>query len=262
MNNVTSLAALATDEATQIFAGTGSGVVIAPFLLSLPQQPPSDHRYFSGPRWLASHSADADENSVLHLAAFTGKGWSTGIVGGGGGVWCVTRKGLSLLEAVPMTLQKKADHLQVQLRSPMPPLPTARALGTNRPRLQAIGDLRHDRLVGFSGGCSLQTWGDATTCVDFDEDNDGLWTSVCAALSLKENSLLFIVACRYTAGLAYKYAVTQDEDDRQRALHRFYAIAFLHNVTGIKGARQPSVSRRPSRSRSALRLQDWSLDRP
>jgi hypothetical protein len=118
MNNVTSLAALATDEATQIFAGTGSGVVVAPFLLSRPQQPPSDHRYFSGPRWLASHSADEDENSVLHLAAFTGKGWSTGIVGGGGGVWCVTRKGLSLLEAVPMTLQKKADHLQVRL----PPL--------------------------------------------------------------------------------------------------------------------------------------------
>ena len=126
MNNVTSLAALATDAATQIFAGTGSGVVIAPFLLSSPQQPPSDHRYFSGPRWLASHSADADENSVLHLAAFTGKGWSTGIVGGGGGVWCVTRKGLSLLEAVPLTQQKKADHLQVQLRSSMQPLPTAR----------------------------------------------------------------------------------------------------------------------------------------
>ncbi len=107
--------------------------------------------------------------------------------------------------------------------------------------MQAIGDLRHDRLVGFAGGCSMQTWGDATTCIDFDEDNDGLWTSVCAALSLMENLVLFIVACRYTAGLAYKYAVTQDEDDRQRALHRFYAIAFLHNVTGIKGELQPGV---------------------
>lgn len=47
--------------------------------------------------------------------------------------------------------------------------------------------------------------------------------------------LLLLICCRYTAGLVYKYAVTQDEDDRQRALHRFYAIAFLHNVTGIKG---------------------------
>jgi hypothetical protein len=36
-------------------------------------------------------------------------------------------------------------------------------------------------LVGFSGGCSLTTWGDTTTCVDYDEDNDGLWTSVYAA---------------------------------------------------------------------------------
>ena len=67
-----------------------------------------EHRYFTGPRWLASHSAEADENSVLHLAAFTGKGWSTGI---SGGVWCATRKRLALLEAaVPMTLQKKSDH--------------------------------------------------------------------------------------------------------------------------------------------------------
>ena len=40
--------------------------------------------------------------------------------------------------------------------------------------------------------------------------------------------------------MAYKYAVTQDEDDRQRALHRFYAIAFLHNITGIKGAAPPA----------------------
>jgi hypothetical protein len=37
--------------------------------------------------------------------------------------------------------------------------------------------------------------------------------------------------------------VTQLEEDRQRALHRFYAIAFLHNVTGIKGAPQPAPSR-------------------
>ena len=33
---------------------------------------------------------------VLHLAAFTGKGWSQGIVGGAGGVWAVTPKGITL----------------------------------------------------------------------------------------------------------------------------------------------------------------------
>ena len=33
---------------------------------------------------------------VLHLAAFTGKGWSQGIVGGAGGVWAVTPKGIIL----------------------------------------------------------------------------------------------------------------------------------------------------------------------
>jgi hypothetical protein len=83
MNNVPSLAALTTDDATQIFAGAASGVVVGPFLLSRPQAP-VEHRYFTGPRWIASHSAEADETSVLHLAAFTGKGWSTGI---SGGVW-------------------------------------------------------------------------------------------------------------------------------------------------------------------------------
>ena len=74
------------------------------------------------------------------------------------------------------------------------------------PLLQAIGDLRHDRLVGFSAGCSLSTWGDASSCVDHDEDNDGLWTSVCAALILKPKSCFILIICRrYTAGLVYKY---------------------------------------------------------
>ena len=115
MNNVTSLAALSTDEGMQLFAGTSSGVVAGPFLLSRPQAP-VEHRYFSGPRWLAARSADADDNSVLHLASFTGKGWSRGTSGSGGGVWCATPKGLSLLEAVPMTLNKKSDYLQVTMR--------------------------------------------------------------------------------------------------------------------------------------------------
>jgi hypothetical protein len=193
MSNVTALASLSTSDGTQIFAGTSSGVVVGPFLQSLPQNP-VDHRYFNGPRWLASRTAEADDNCVMQLAAFTGRGWSRGIVGGAGGVWAVTPKGMSLIEAVPMTLNKKADYLQ------------------------AIGDLRHDRLVGFSSGCSFKVWGDPSVCIDGDDDNDGLWTSI------------------YTAGLAFKYAVTQDEEDRQRALHRFYAVSFLHNVTGIKGA--------------------------
>ena len=153
MSNVTAIAALSTADSTQIFAGTSSGVVVGPFLQSLPQQP-VDHRYFNGPRWLAARTAEADENVVLHLAAFTGKGWSRGIVGGAGGVWAVTPKGMSLIEAVPMTLNKKADYLQ------------------------AIGDTRHDRLVGFSAGCNFKVWGDPSVCIDGDEDNDGLWTSV------------------------------------------------------------------------------------
>jgi hypothetical protein len=48
-------------------------------------------------------------------------------------------------------------------------------------------------LVGFSGGCSLTTWGDAATCVDYDEDNDGLWTSVCAALILHPVYIIYLM---------------------------------------------------------------------
>ncbi len=114
MNNVTSLATLVTNEGTQVIAGTSSGIVLGSFLQSRPQAPPP-HRYFNGPRWLPARSAEAGDNAVLHLAAFTGKGWSKGISGGGGGVWCVTRQGVSLLEAVPMTLNKKSDYLQAIL---------------------------------------------------------------------------------------------------------------------------------------------------
>ena len=39
-------------------------------------------------------------------------------------------------------------------------------------------------------------------CITGDDDNDGLWT------------------CVYAAGLAFKYAVTRHEEDRQRAWHR------------------------------------------
>ena len=37
MSNVTAIAALSTADSTQIFAGTSSGVVVGPFLQSLPQ---------------------------------------------------------------------------------------------------------------------------------------------------------------------------------------------------------------------------------
>ncbi len=112
MSNVTSLASLLTDQGVQIVAGTSSGVVVGPFLRALPQTP-APHRYFNGPRWLPTRSVDPSDNAVLHLAAFTGSGWSVGISGGGGGVWCAVRQGLSLLEAVPMTLNKKSEYLQV-----------------------------------------------------------------------------------------------------------------------------------------------------
>ena len=46
--------------------------------------------------------------------------------------------------------------------------PVAAAIATSL-SLQAIGGLRHDRLVGFSGGCNLTTWCDAATCADDDD---------------------------------------------------------------------------------------------
>jgi hypothetical protein len=93
--------------------------------------------------------------------------------------------------------------------------------------VQAISDSRHDRF-GLSSYCDMPVWGDVSQCVlpstaalaaafgdargragdsgcrciTGDDDNDGLWT------------------CVYAAGLAFKYAVTRQEQDRQRAWHR------------------------------------------
>ena len=60
--------------------------------------------------------------------------------------------------------------------------------------------------AGFiaDGGCR---------CVTGDDDNDGLWT------------------CVYAAGLAFKYAVTRQEEDRQRAWHRCVAGAIFGRHT-------------------------------
>merc|ERR1711871_6459 len=87
---------------------------------------------------------------------------------------------------------------------------------------QSIAESRHDRF-GLVSDCTLMSWGDTSTCHRGSSDNDGLWTSM------------------YTAGLAFKYAVTGDEKDRQTAWHHWEAMEFLNNVTGVDGLMARSI---------------------
>ena len=91
--------------------------------------------YYASKRWLVDDEvidlAEGPENSVLIL----------------------TRKGLSKINFVQMTLEEKADYFQ------------------------KIQRLRHVR-YGFSSATSLQVPGDLSTTILGDTDNDGLWTSM------------------------------------------------------------------------------------
>jgi hypothetical protein len=90
-------------------------------------------------RTVAVHGAASARLTLwLRSATFSGKGWSRGLVGGGGGAWVATAGGLAMIEVndalpsaflqgrvvggafvtrpqmVPMTLEQKANQLQVQ----------------------------------------------------------------------------------------------------------------------------------------------------
>lgn len=187
-----SVLSLALADPSQAWVGTNGGLAVGDYMSDVTTGSPVPHTFLSGPRWLPVKDESPALSAIHHIATFSGKGWSRGLVGEGGGAWIATAGGLAMIEMVPMTLEQKANQLQ------------------------SISDARHDRF-GLSSYCDMPVWGDVSQCITGDDDNDGLWT------------------CVYAAGLAFKFAVTRQEEDRQRAWHRFEAIEFLHLVTDIPG---------------------------
>jgi len=91
--------------------------------------------YFNGKRWLPDNSV----NDILPVDDRT--------------VWIATRKGISRIEQVEMTLVQKAASFEERIKN------------------------RHDR-YGLVSGSRLLIPGDLSTSKTGTDDNDGLWTSI------------------------------------------------------------------------------------
>lgn len=109
---------------------------------------PFRFRYLAGPRWLP-------DNRVLDVAfggGMSGTGDVRGVPTAGSALVVVTATGLSIIVRSAWTLADKAAHYQALLA-------------------------RHDRF-GLTSDCSLPSFGNGTSCIMHDSDNDGLWTSL------------------------------------------------------------------------------------
>ncbi len=82
---------------------------------------------------------------------------------------------------------------------------------------EKVAQERHTREPGIVEYCNLHIPGDLSTWEPGDDDNDGGYTNM------------------YLAGLSLQYAVTKDEQVRQRAKQIFKAIVFLEEVTELPG---------------------------
>jgi hypothetical protein len=75
---------------------------------------------------------------------------------------------------------------------------------------------RHNR-HGLSGDCYLDSFGNIPSCLNHDNDNNGLWTSLVVAAEV------------------FRYAVTGDNDAYETAVSYFEGMRMLNVFTGIKG---------------------------
>ncbi len=134
-------------------------------------------QYFQGQRWLR-------DNDVRNIHVDE--------AGQGRKAWIRTASGVSLIEWRLMTLEEKA--------------------GIFDERIEA----RHVR-HGMVADSYLRVAGDLSTSVGFDNDNDGLWTSI------------------HLAAQAYRFAVTRAPDARMKAQRSMRVLMRLEEITGNPG---------------------------
>ncbi len=106
--------------------------------------------------------------------------------------WMTTDHGMSKIAFQPWNLARKAAYYQTMI-SP-----------------------RHDR-HGLVADCVLKQFGNLSSYVLKDNDNDGLWTGM------------------YLAALCFQYAETRDPEVKKQAWRHFEAMERLESVTGIPG---------------------------
>ncbi|MDR3749943.1 MAG: hypothetical protein P4K94_00510 [Terracidiphilus sp.] len=126
-------------------------------------------------------------------------------VSASGNAWFATAKGVGLIERKPTTFAEKARYYEDEI------------------------DKRHHRTpYGYVTSVQLPIAGDKSKWVQYDNDNDGLWTSM------------------YGAGECFAYAATRDPLAKQRARKAFEALRFLSQVT--QGGEHPAPPGFPARS--------------
>ena len=153
-------------------------------------------RYFAGKRWLPEDSVEGISVDAQNRA------------------WIATTGGLSYIEAVPVTWDRKAAHYE------------------------QLTDARHNR-DGWVTECYLPVPGDLNSYVHEASDNDGLWTAL------------------YLCAEAFRYAVTGEEEARERARRSMQAMLRLITVTGIPGFPARAMARRGERVRMSEPPENW-----
>lgn len=105
---------------------------------------------------------------------------------------------------------------------------------------EQITEARHNR-DGFVTECHLQQPGDLNSYLHEASDNDGLWTAL------------------YLCAEAFRYAITQEEEARERAKRSMQAMLKLVYVTGIPGFPARAMARRNERVRMSEPQINWLL---
>lgn len=75
------------------------------------------------------------------------------------------------------------------------------------------------------GDCSLSSLGNLSSCINHDDDNNGLWTSIVVGAE------------------AFRYALTRDSSALQRLEEFYNGILMLNEITGIPGLMARSATR-------------------
>lgn len=185
--NITALLPAIVDPvsgATQRWIGTQMG------LMMHSTDPAADPpwRYFYGPRWHPGRRVTAMaavRTSSPTVAADLHRSASALTV------FAATDGGVVWFEQQQWTLARKAAMMQTKL-------------------------VRHDRHA-LVAGCGLPSFGNTSTTLCTDDDNNGLWTSLVAASEY------------------FRYAVTKDPAAAASARHFLGGMSLLHDVTGIPG---------------------------
>ena len=188
-NNITSVAYSTiyapstdiTEPTLQVWIGTKKGLILWQRKHNDPEW-----KYFMGPRWLAG--SNIKSMTILPRAnpsANVGDHVGDTIV-------IVAEDGITFLEQRKWTLEMKASVYEKILNE------------------------RHDRL-GMTSGCNFKNFGDTSVCIESDDDNNGLWTSL-------------VVVAEYM-----RYAVTKDPEALLTASKFFNGIVLLNEVTGTTG---------------------------